>query len=515
MLASLIIVLREVFEAALVIGIALAASVGLAGSRRAILRGVLAGLLGALLLGASADRLSTTLEGMGPEVFNAGVLLAAVLLLAWHHLWMKRHGAALASEINRVGSEIRRGIRPLGALAAVVALAVLREGAEVVLFLHGVAAGGTGSKAMLFGGLLGLAGGGATGALLYLGLVRIPTRQLFSVTGWLLLLLAAGMAAQAAAFLVQADLLPALIQPLWDSSALIPQQGLAGQVLKALTGYDDRPSAMQLLFFATTLSVILYASSRIGRRTERHADVPLVAGLVVAIGAGLLAAPRAEAAHKIYSPIVEEHEVALELRGHRESDGDPAVNHAQAYKFDLEYAPTGRWLTELVGEWEREPGESLEATEIGWENVFQLFEQGRYGIDAGLLVEYAHALEDGADDKLEVGALLQKEIRRNLMTFNLVAERELSSGADAELEYALQYRWRQTRQFEPGLELHGEFGDFGHFGPLDRHEHEAGPAVYGSLRLGRRALRYEGAWLIGITGEAPAQTVRFLLEYEF
>jgi hypothetical protein len=147
--------------------------------------------------------------------------------------------------------------------------------------------------------------------------------------------------------------------------------------------------------------------------------------------------------------------------------------------------------------------------------VFQLFEQGRYAIDAGLLVEYVHSMESGGEDKLELGALLQKEFGPNQMLFNLVAERERHEGAETELEYALQYRWRRDPRLEPGIEVYGGLGEFGEFGSLDEHGHEAGPAVFGRVPLGRGALRYEAAWLIGLTDEAAAQTVRFLLEYEF
>ena len=187
MIASFIIVLREVFEVSLIIGIALAASRGLAGSRRAILMGCMAGLTGALALAGATDWLSETLEGMGPDIFNAGVLLAAVAMLSWHHIWMQRHGAHVARELKSVGGAVRAGARPLTALAVVVALAALREGAEVVLFLYGVAAGGEAAGPMILGSALGLAAGAACGTLLYLGLTRIPARHLFTVTGWMLL----------------------------------------------------------------------------------------------------------------------------------------------------------------------------------------------------------------------------------------------------------------------------------------------------------------------------------------
>lgn len=256
MAASLLIVFREVLEAALVIGIVLAASRGIAGRGRWIGGGLLAGILGAVLVALFAQQIATAAAGMGQEIFNAGVLFAAVAMLGWHNVWMSRHGREMAAQMNAVGAEVRAGEKPLYALAIVVALAVLREGAETVLFLYGVAASGGAAAPMLTGGLLGLAAGVLTGLALYFGLLRIPARHLFAVTSALILFLAAGMAAQAAAYLVQADLLPPLGQSLWDSSAILPEDGALGQVLHILVGYTAAPDGIQVIAWLATFVLI-------------------------------------------------------------------------------------------------------------------------------------------------------------------------------------------------------------------------------------------------------------------
>ncbi len=196
------------------------------------------------------------LEGVGQEIFNAGVLLLATGMLGWHNVWMKSHGRELSQQMRSVGQAVSSGLKPLSMLLVVVGLAVLREGSEIVLFLYGIAAGGTTPLLLWLGSLLGLAGGAALGTLMYFGLLRIPTRHLFTVTSWMILLLAAGMASQAAGFLVQAGVLPGLIEPLWNSSAWLPESGPIGAVLHALIGYDDQPSAMQIIFFAVAFAVI-------------------------------------------------------------------------------------------------------------------------------------------------------------------------------------------------------------------------------------------------------------------
>jgi high-affinity iron transporter len=256
MLATAIIVFREVLEAALIVGIVMVASRGV--TRRGVWvgGGIAAGILGALAVAGGAETIAAA-AGIGQEVFSAAILFAAVAMLGWHNIWMTQHGRELTMEANRLGAAVRAGTQPLWALAIAVGLAVLREGSEVVLFLYGIAAaGGGGVVAMALGGALGLASGMAAGAALYFGLVRIPLRHLFSVTSWLVLLLAAGMASQGAAFLLQADLLPPLGSTLWDTSFLLSDQSLPGRVLHTLIGYTAQPAGIQLVFYLATLLVI-------------------------------------------------------------------------------------------------------------------------------------------------------------------------------------------------------------------------------------------------------------------
>ncbi len=258
MTASMVIVFREALEAALVIGIVLAATRGLPRSRLWIMVGGFFGIVGAGVVAALAETISQAAAGIGQELFNAVVLLTAAGVLAWTVVWMREHGRAWSARMTQVGRSVAEGDASAGVLAIVVGLAVLREGAEVVLFLYGIASGGMGAG-MVTGGLAGLLLGAMAGGLMYVGLLRIPARHLFSVIAALLTLLAAGMASQGAAFLVMADVLPALAQPLWDTSSMLPQQSLVGQVLHALAGYSDRPSGMQALAFAVTLLLVLWA----------------------------------------------------------------------------------------------------------------------------------------------------------------------------------------------------------------------------------------------------------------
>jgi len=255
-LAALIIVFREVFEAGLIIGIVLAVTGSVRHRNRWIGGGVLAGVAAACVVAAFAGALSQLFAGMGQELFNAAILSVAVIMLTWHNIWMARHGREMAGEMRAIGQAVAAGTKSLLALAVVVGVAVLREGSEVALFLYGVAASDGGSALSLAsGGVVGLALGAAVCLLTYFGLMRIPPRALFATTTALITLLAAGMAAQAVAFLERANWLTSLDSVVWDSGWLLSQESIVGRTMHTLIGYTDQPTEMQLLVYVAVLLV--------------------------------------------------------------------------------------------------------------------------------------------------------------------------------------------------------------------------------------------------------------------
>jgi high-affinity iron transporter len=193
---------------------------------------------------------------MGQELFNAAILGVAVVMLTWHNVWMARHGREIAVEMHAIGQAVAEGSKPLLALAVVVGIAVLREGSEVALFLYGVAASDGGSAlGLTIGGCLGLLLGAAVCLVTYLGLVRIPPRALFATTTVLITLLAAGMAAQAVAFLERANWLTSLDTVVWDSGWLLSETSIPGRALHTLIGYTDQPTQMQLLAYLAVIAI--------------------------------------------------------------------------------------------------------------------------------------------------------------------------------------------------------------------------------------------------------------------
>ena len=256
MAGALIIVLREVIEAGLIVGIVLAATRTLPSRGLYVAGGILAGLLGAALVAAFAGALTNALAGVGQEVFNAAILGLAVIMLGWHNIWMARHGRQIGEDMRRLGRDILGGSRSL-TLAVVVAVAVLREGSEVVLFLYGVViSSGERGLSLVLAGLLGLLLGAGISALTYKGLAVIPLRHLFNLTSVLIGFMAAGMAAQSVGFLEQADIATGLGDVVWNTSWLLADNSIAGRVLHTLLGYTGKPTELQLVVYLATLGTI-------------------------------------------------------------------------------------------------------------------------------------------------------------------------------------------------------------------------------------------------------------------
>ncbi|HTM63512.1 MAG TPA: FTR1 family protein [Gammaproteobacteria bacterium] len=259
MWGSTIVVFREVFEIAIILCVILAATKGVQSRGKWINLGILAGIIGAALLGAATQTVSILAGPEGQQYFNAGILLTAVIMIGWTVVWMKRHSFTIVSDLKQVGKAVSEGEKPLHMLAIVTGLAVMREGSEIVIFLYGMlAAGQTTLMGAIIGGIIGLLLGVGFGVLMYNGLIRFSVKYLFQVTSVLLTFIAAGMAANAGGKLVKAGLLPILTPSLWDTSSLLSQRSIIGRFFHILFGYQDNPNGMQGLFYIATILMIFY-----------------------------------------------------------------------------------------------------------------------------------------------------------------------------------------------------------------------------------------------------------------
>ena len=130
MFGAAVIVFRESLEASLIISILLATTRGIPRRELWVLGGILLGLAGSAVVAASMELIANLADGMGQELFNVGILITAIVMLAWHNVWMSLHGKEMAKQISDTARAINDGSRQLSVILLVVALAVLREGSR-------------------------------------------------------------------------------------------------------------------------------------------------------------------------------------------------------------------------------------------------------------------------------------------------------------------------------------------------------------------------------------------------
>jgi len=256
MMASSIIVFREVLEMTLVVSILLSVTRGLYRSRALISIGVISGLIAASIVALFMQEMEESMDGNGEFVFNAVVLLIATCLIAWTVIWMSKQGRQMASDLKQAGARVVAGDAPKLALITLSFAAVMREGSEAVFFLFGAAQMIQSEADMFYGSVLGFVAGGLLGWLLYRGLSLLPLRPMLQLTSWFLIILAAGMASQAASNLVIIDMLPPLVDSLWNTSQWLSEDSFLGEFLQVAIGYDTQPSGIQLLAFIVVLAGI-------------------------------------------------------------------------------------------------------------------------------------------------------------------------------------------------------------------------------------------------------------------
>jgi len=331
-------------------------------------------------------------------------------------------------------------------------------------------------------------------------------------------LLVAGMTAQAASYLSQAGWLPVLNPMMWDSSGLLAEKSLIGQLLHTLVGYVDRPTGIQLVAYLVTIAVIVGLTRIVNKQSGGSSAGAGAAVLVLATVVALWPYSTAEASHKVYYPTVEKGETEIELRGHVTFDNDRALSNQQVYKLGVGHGFTDFWFAEIYAELEREGSSEYEVESYEIENLFRLVEPGKYWADLGFLVEYSHAGESGNPNKWELTPIIQKQIGSHLVTLNFTFERETGSNSSDEWEfaYAWQYRLIGRQALEFGLEGYGEVGELTKWDNSGDQHHSVGPAIFGKLKTtGRNALKYRMALLFGLNDSTPDTTLTGMLEYEF
>ena len=198
------------------------------------------------------ERLPITVK----ETLEGIAAILAVGVLTWMLFWMRRQGRAIKGELEH-GVDLALTQGSTWALIGLAFLSVIREGVETVLFLIPILSfNGTGLDVVL-GGVLGLVISAVVGWLIFAAGVRVNLRRFFTVTGTILIFVAAGLVAFAVAEFGEAGLIPN-VGAAFDLNGVLPDQGPIGSVLRGLFGYRSAPTPLELLVYVAYLVPVLF-----------------------------------------------------------------------------------------------------------------------------------------------------------------------------------------------------------------------------------------------------------------
>ncbi|OTP72341.1 FTR1 family iron permease [Caballeronia sordidicola] len=257
----LFIVWRESVEALLVVGILYAwLKNGDADARRGIpylWAGVVVGLLAAVALGAALVGFTEVLSGDAQDYFQTGMVLVACVLIVQMVLWMKHHGRSMKRDMEASLQKSKQDANWWG-VTLLVALAIAREGSETVIFLYGLGFGQSGhvDSIQYLAVVIGLGLAFLTFYLLQLGGKIFSWRLFFRVTEIMLLFLAAGLFETGVDKLIDKEILPVVVNQVWNSSWLLDDSSTFGSLVATLTGYRAHPAGMNLIAYAVYWVVI-------------------------------------------------------------------------------------------------------------------------------------------------------------------------------------------------------------------------------------------------------------------
>jgi high-affinity iron transporter len=277
-LTALLIMLREGFEAALVVAIVYAYIRRIDRPELTVpmWQGVAAAAALSVGVGIVVHLTVESLEGNARLLAFAAVSMLAVVVLTWMIFWMRSQAHRIKGELQgNVDQAIAAGGDVRLAVMTVAFLAVAREGLEAALFLIAAATTEDG-WAVLVGGLLGLAGASVLGFLVVLGGRRLPMRQFFTVTGLVLIVFAAGLVSRTILWLQATGDLGTVWNNVYDLTAYpwLTVNTETGKFLAAMFGWDPRPSIEQIvgyLLYLGTVSWLFLRAPKAARERQKVA----------------------------------------------------------------------------------------------------------------------------------------------------------------------------------------------------------------------------------------------------
>lgn len=243
--------------------------------------------------------------------------------------------------------------------------------------------------------------------------------------------------------------------------------------------------------------------------------------LLAAAALGLPAISWAGPSDYVRTPGVEYGEREIDFKYGTEKMKDSAGGERTSVgSLGFGYGVTPWWFTELYAKYKKEGAEKTRYDAWEWENKFQLTETGKYWADIGLITEIEFPRDRNEGYELMIGPLFQFDTGPVRWNANLGFERVVRAKDDeshaTEMNYQLQAAYRLPNGMDVGMQAFGELGKWNDWEPKNEQEHRIGPAIFGKVKLGgREQIKYNAAYLFGLTDATPRSTFRVQVEYEF
>ena len=273
MVESFIILFREAFEAALIVGIILSylKRTGATSQYSTVAYGTAAAIAASLVTAGAFKMLAISFEGANEEIFEGITMLVTAALLSTMIIWMIR----VKPSVKQIESETSDSLTGnKWGLFFLVFISIFREGLEAVLFFSGLDISGTNA---IIGSVLGLVVGVGLVYLLFRGLIRLNFKVLFNVTNTLLVLIAAGLVAHGFHELQEAGVVTFLSNVVWDINPAVNADGTypalhdhgsIGGFLASVFGYNGNPSAIEVLSYLLYIAFIVLGA-KIGKGNNK------------------------------------------------------------------------------------------------------------------------------------------------------------------------------------------------------------------------------------------------------
>jgi high-affinity iron transporter len=262
MLQISLVIFRELLEIALLLVLIYTANASrVKNFHYYLLFGSLIGVLGAGALAFATPYLGSMFDDLGQEIFNSLIIFLTAGMIAFTIIYMRNYSKTIQDKMANVGGKVSESLWYKIVLVLLIAVTIFREGAEIVLFTYSVLlANQLPITSCLAGAAIGFSAAALCSFLFYKGLMKVA--NFFRITSFLLIFVAAGLVSEGWGILNRSGAIDFLSQTAWDSSWLVADDSIIGQVLGVLISYTAKPSILEVLMFVMTFGVIIYFDKR-------------------------------------------------------------------------------------------------------------------------------------------------------------------------------------------------------------------------------------------------------------